>query len=177
MQLVVDLQIFSCQTSSTSTKLLSKTKPSFKKKAWVSTATDPFLADRTKMQRLSIPMLLFYDFKSQIWNLKTIGGDDRSRTCDPLNANQVLSQLSYIPKAVLSSAFRRPAYAGTQNLVAGTGFEPATFGLWAQRATWLLHPALNRMVGLGRLELPTSRLSGVRSNQLSYRPSFKRTLW
>src|SRR5207237_4753530 len=27
-----------------------------------------------------------------------------------------------------------------------------------------------RMVGLGRVELPTSRLSGVRSNQLSYRP-------
>ncbi len=25
-------------------------------------------------------------------------------------------------------------------------------------------------MGLGRLELPTSRLSGVRSNQLSYRP-------
>ena len=25
------------------------------------------------------------------------GGDDRNRTCDPLNANQVLSQLSYIP--------------------------------------------------------------------------------
>ena len=32
-----------------------------------------------------------------------------------------------------------------------------------------------RVVGLGRLELPTSRLSGVRSNHLSYRPggSFK----
>ena len=29
----------------------------------------------------------------------------------------------------------------------------------------------NRLVGLGRVELPTSRLSGVRSNQLSYRPS------
>ena len=28
------------------------------------------------------------------------------------------------------------------------------------------------MVGLGRLELPTSRLSSVRSNQLSYRPFF-----
>ena len=27
-----------------------------------------------------------------------------------------------------------------------------------------------KMVGLGRLELPTSRLSGVRSNHLSYRP-------
>ena len=26
------------------------------------------------------------------------------------------------------------------------------------------------MVGLGRLELPTSRLSGVRSNRLSYKP-------
>ena len=27
-----------------------------------------------------------------------------------------------------------------------------------------------KMVGLGRVELPTSPLSGVRSNQLSYRP-------
>ena len=27
-----------------------------------------------------------------------------------------------------------------------------------------------KMVGLGRLELPTSRLSSARSNQLSYRP-------
>ena len=31
------------------------------------------------------------------------------------------------------------------------------------------------MVGLGRLELPTSPLSGVRSNQLSYRPIFQMT--
>ena len=30
--------------------------------------------------------------------------------------------------------------------------------------------APERLVGLGRFELPTSRLSGVRSNQLSYRP-------
>src|SRR5476651_908624 len=28
------------------------------------------------------------------------------------------------------------------------------------------------LVGLGRFELPTSPLSGVRSNQLSYRPNF-----
>ena len=31
-----------------------------------------------------------------------------------------------------------------------------------------------KMVGLGRLELPTSRLSGVRSNHLSYRPMYGR---
>jgi hypothetical protein len=31
-----------------------------------------------------------------------------------------------------------------------------------------------KLVGLGRLELPTSPLSGVRSNQLSYRPIFSR---
>ena len=30
------------------------------------------------------------------------------------------------------------------------------------------------MVGLGRLELPTSRLSGVRSSQLSYRPEARK---
>ncbi len=34
----------------------------------------------------------------------------------------------------------------------------------------LSYSPLQRMVGLGRFELPTSRLSGVRSNQLSYRP-------
>ncbi len=33
---------------------------------------------------------------------------------------------------------------------------------------------VNCVVGLGRLELPTSRLSGVRSNHLSYRPAFRR---
>jgi hypothetical protein len=33
-----------------------------------------------------------------------------------------------------------------------------------------LENALDQMVGLGRLELPTSRLSSARSNQLSYKP-------
>ena len=35
-----------------------------------------------------------------------------------------------------------------------------------------LTPHTDQMVGLGRLELPTSPLSGVRSNQLSYKPIF-----
>ena len=34
--------------------------------------------------------------------------------------------------------------------------------------------AAQKMVGLGRLELPTSRLSSARSNQLSYRPIYRR---
>ncbi len=33
-----------------------------------------------------------------------------------------------------------------------------------------------KMVGLGRFELPTSPLSGVRSNRLSYRPKVSRCL-
>jgi hypothetical protein len=33
------------------------------------------------------------------------------------------------------------------------------------------------MVGLGRFELPTSPLSGVRSNQLSYRPIATLAQW
>ena len=34
-----------------------------------------------------------------------------------------------------------------------------------------------RLVGLGRFELPTSPLSGVRSNQLSYRPKARVPSW
>jgi hypothetical protein len=41
------------------------------------------------------------------------------------------------------------------------------------RSNQLSDPVIRRMVGLGRLELPTSPLSGVRSNQLSYRPGYK----
>ena len=37
--------------------------------------------------------------------------------------------------------------------------------------TWHLKPGTFFMVGLGRVELPTSPLSGVRSSHLSYRPA------
>ena len=36
---------------------------------------------------------------------------------------------------------------------------------------WNSNAELQNLVGLGRFELPTSPLSGVRSNQLSYRPT------
>lgn len=38
----------------------------------------------------------------------------------------------------------------------------------------LSYSPITIVVGLGRFELPTSPLSGVRSNQLSYRPAGKR---
>ena len=39
---------------------------------------------------------------------------------------------------------------------------------------WNPRRSFEAMVGLGRFELPTSPLSGVRSNQLSYRPGIAR---
>jgi hypothetical protein len=48
------------------------------------------------------------------------------------------------------------------------GLEPATDRLTADSSTTEL--LWNNMVGLNGLEPSTSRLSGVRSNQLSYRP-------
>ena len=78
------------------------------------------------------------------------GGADRDRTGDPLVANQVLSQLSYSPMTVVSHQLSVPSFA-TDN--------------W-QLPHWQLI-----LVGLGRVELPTSPLSGVRSSHLSYRPA------
>ncbi len=53
------------------------------------------------------------------------------------------------------------------------GFEPTTARLTAECSTTeLLRNNNALMVGLSGLEPPTSRLSGVRSNQLSYRPNF-----
>ncbi len=42
-----------------------------------------------------------------------------------------------------------------------------------QALSQLSYGPLAKLVGLGRFELPTSPLSGVRSNQLSYRPNFE----
>src|ERR1700692_5008767 len=73
------------------------------------------------------------------------GGASRHRTDDLRVANATLSQLSYGP-------FRLTFRARKQQ------------GCW----TPLTHEI--DMVGLGGVEPPTSPLSGVRSNQLSYRP-------
>ena len=70
------------------------------------------------------------------------GGAGRNRTDDLLLAKQMLSQLSYSPIRMNVSS----------GVAARPGFAP------------------DKVVGLERLELSTSRLSGVRSNHLSYRP-------
>ena len=52
---------------------------------------------------------------------------------------------------------------------------------WNSLYSWypfVFHVALRtRLVGLGRIELPTSPLSGVRSSQLSYRPGLLQAWW
>ena len=85
----------------------------------------------------------------QILFSSTDNGDGEIRTLDPLLARQVLSQLSYapIPDGSLVWLFRKSLFQ-------------------------VLFQVFSPPVGLSGLEPPTSRLSGVRSNQLSYKPSF-----
>ena len=81
------------------------------------------------------------------------GGADRDRTGGLLVANQALSQLSYSP--------------------INTGFKVARFQSFKDNHAETLplcHLETLILVGLGRVELPTSPLSGVRSSHLSYRP-------
>ena len=76
------------------------------------------------------------------------GGARRDRTDDLLLAKQALSQLSYGPVGARTSDGRGQS-----------DFRPSD------------SDASVELVGLGRFELPTSRLSSARSNQLSYKPS------
>ncbi len=94
------------------------------------------------------------------------GGDRRDRTDDLMLAKQPLSQLSYVPKRWVpkhkgkrgdASQGRPAARAHARNSLRRRTSPPAP-------------EASPTMVGLGRLERPTSPLSGVRSNHLSYRP-------
>ena len=79
----------------------------------------------------------------------------RDRTADLLDANQTLSQLSYSP------------LIPSDDFCVNRGESVCREARFTNR---LSTKSKTKMVGLGRLELPTSPLSGVRSNQLSYRP-------
>ena len=100
------------------------------------------------------PMQNLYFFRRQhAVNLDTnrFGGAERDRTADPLLAKQVLSQLSYSPISSIA-----PNFFGVRQL--------------PRHRLFPTHIRLRQMVGPGRLELPTPRLSSVCSNQLSYGP-------
>ena len=83
-------------------------------------------------------------------------------------AKHALSQLSYGPEpedeccyAIAGVHWACQAEArANQSAFARSGFGATAFSRSRER----------RLVGLGRLELPTSRLSSARSNQLSYKP-------
>jgi hypothetical protein len=81
------------------------------------------------------------------------GGARRNRTDDLLLAKQALSQLSYGPSR-------------------HQGSEASIREERARRCRYLIP----EVVGLGRFELPTSRLSSARSNQLSYKPLGQETI-
>src|SRR3954447_10832265 len=94
--------------------------------------------------------------------IKPSGGARRDRTDDLMLAKHALSQLSYGPEPedecfTVARLVRLPSLS---HGIAASFKRPAKPKLQKQR----------RLVGLGRLELPTSRLSSARSNQLSYKP-------
>ena len=93
-----------------------------------------------------------YGFLSLDPFFQVSSGDGEIRTLDPLLARQVLSQLSYAPMgiSILFSECVRSILCVKNSLI----FRFFTL-----------------LVGLNGLEPSTSRLSGVRSNQLSYKPS------
>ena len=80
-----------------------------------------------------------------------LGGAERDRTDDLLLAKQALSQLSYSPRDRRSES--------------------------ADQIPDFMVPGFRTLVGQGRLELPTSRLSSARSNQLSYWPGSENQAW
>ena len=106
------------------------------------------------------------DLKHSIKLAAPSGGARRDRTDDLLLAKQALSQLSYGPSPV-SYASRHLGRRAEPQLARGNR-PPSSFGL--RRGSLRLASASEGLVGLGRFELPTSRLSSARSNQLSYKP-------
>jgi len=81
------------------------------------------------------------------------GGARRDRTDDLMLAKHALSQLSYGPYPY--GSYLRLQDQQRLRLPVGPPDQPL------------------KVVGLGRFELPTSRLSSARSNQLSYRPKVR----
>ena len=88
--------------------------------------------------------------------LFTHSGDKGIRTLDPLLARQVLSQLSYTPMDAGLPSFQRRSLIHLCSVFISISQSLVALPF--------------QVMGLSGLEPPTSRLSGVRSNRLSYKP-------
>ena len=101
-----------------------------------------WIPDRYSVVKERIPPWAEYRFRA-LHPRETRGGDERNRTADPLLAKQVLSRLSYIPDPNAECRMRIAEFP-------------------------ILHsPFRIPVVGLPGIEPGTSRLSSVRSSQLS----------
>ena len=119
---------------------------------------------------LDVTLFSFQGTIFRIWILSSViwrGGDEENRTPDPLLARQVLSQLSYTPIFGLMLHINA-------SICFSLDFLCDCRVLWY--TTEQKNSKWTNLVGLSGLEPPTSRLSGVRSNRLSYRP-MQGTLW
>ena len=94
-----------------------------------------------------------------------IGGARRDRTDDLMLAKHALSQLSYGPVRANSEGVGSGCSVA-QRCGEAIAARDRLFAIDCSR----LAARHFDLVGLGRLELPTSRLSSARSNQLSYKP-------
>ena len=90
------------------------------------------------------------------------GGARRDRTDDLMLAKHALSQLSYGPVPEDECFLSRALCARLRRRYGAAAS--------SKKACRAEAAEQRRLVGLGRLELPTSRLSSARSNQLSYKP-------
>jgi hypothetical protein len=106
------------------------------------------------------------------------GGARRDRTDDLMLAKHALSQLSYGPVPE-DECFGMPSRSSRYQPVVALWAMPGTLRFVISRGC-ATRSHRRSVVGLGRLELPTSRLSSARSNQLSYKPlttNFLRKDW
>jgi hypothetical protein len=106
--------------------------------------------------------------QSTAWWSQT-GSNRRPHAC---KARALPTELWPLPQHLTASTIRhRQNSAALSSLLISASCAAARCEVHASRATARCKKATMKiMVGLGRLELPTSRLSSARSNQLSYKP-------
>ncbi len=91
-------------------------------------------------------------------------GDEEIRTLDLRLAKPPLSQLSYVPEWLSTDDRRLTCCIQRRPPVSPSVLRDPIINRQS---------SINNLMGPGRLELPTSRLSGVRSSQLSYEPDLQ----